>query len=120
MEKLLLFGMENSSEIKKIAFNMKIKVTEVSAADYDLTLEQILSGQTNSVLQREALQNESQKTASLVLFCEVSEKHLDKMLFAFRSKGITVDYKAVLTNTNRKWTVKRLFANMAMEKHSYQ
>lgn len=122
MEKLLLFGMENSEEIKRMASNMRVKVIEVSASQYHLTLEQILSERTSAgnTIPQEPVRGELNNLGSLIVFCALSEKHLDKWLFALRSKEIAVDYKAVLTDTNRKWNVKRLFANLAMEKYSIE
>ena len=37
-----------------------------------------------------------------MVFCGVNEKHFDKILFELRRKQIPVDYKAVLTPSNRK------------------
>lgn len=120
MEKLLLFGMENSEEIRRLASNMKVKVIEVSVSQYHLTLEQILSEKTGDRSPQESVREELNNLGSLIVFCNLSEKHLDKWLFALRNKEIVVDYKAVLTDTNRKWNVKRLFAHMAMEKRRMQ
>lgn len=56
----------------------------------------------------------------MLLFCDVTEKHLDKFLFELRNKQSSIDYKAVLTPTNRMWNVRRLSAHMAMERMSHE
>lgn len=117
MEKIVLFGVDDARAVQRIADHMRIKVQKVSAAEYHLTLEQILAGQGTGVAEStQDMAEISQKLGSLLLFCEVTDKHIDKILFELRSQKIAIAYKAVLTPTNQKWTVKRLFANMALEK----
>ncbi len=57
---------------------------------------------------------------SLMIFCDVTEKHFGRALGLFREKGIRIDYKAVLTPTNAKWNVLRFYAEMAREKAEYE
>ena len=45
---------------------------------------------------------------------------MDKLLLALRRDQVTIDYKAVLTPTNRKWNVMRLYLEMQAEKAAYQ
>lgn len=52
---------------------------------------------------------------SLLIFCDVPEKKFDKILFKLRQSKISVDYKAILTPTNSKWTVKRLMLELGRE-----
>lgn len=51
-----------------------------------------------------------------MVFCGVNEKHFDKILFELRRKQIPVDYKAVLTPSNRKWSVLMLMLELTKEK----
>lgn len=57
---------------------------------------------------------------SLMLFCDVGEKHFNRALALLRSRAVRVDYKAVLTPTNREWNVLRLYAELAREKAEYE
>ena len=56
---------------------------------------------------------------SLLIFCDVPEKKFDKILFKLRQSKISVDYKAILTPTNSKWTVKRLMLELEREHASF-
>ena len=55
-----------------------------------------------------------------MVFCGVNEKHFDKILFELRRKQIPVDYKAVLTPSNRKWSVLMLMLELTKEKNSFR
>ena len=44
---------------------------------------------------------------------------MDRLLASLRNSHIQPDYKAVLTPSNKKWTVTKLLAHMAFEKNSY-
>ena len=54
--------------------------------------------------------------ASLLLFCGLREKRLDKLLFELRREEVTVEYKAILTPVNRTWTLRHLYLEMQREK----
>ena len=130
MEKILLFGTKPADTllVKKLADNMRIAVQEVPVSLYDCTIEQLLAvkgagiiggtqskaqdftGGTQNEVQNfavGAVQAELKSEPGMLLFCDVTEKHLDK-------------YKAVLTPTNRMWNVRRLSAHMAMERMSHE
>jgi len=51
-----------------------------------------------------------------MLFCDVTEKHFDKLLFEMRMKNVSVDYKAVLTPSNRQWTIPQLLRELERER----
>ena len=55
-----------------------------------------------------------------MVFCGVNEKHFDTILFELRRKQIPVDYKAVLTPSNRKWSVLMLMLELTKEKNSFR
>jgi hypothetical protein len=132
MEKILLFGTKPADTllVKKLADNMRIAVQEVPVSLYDCTIEQILAvkgagimgGAQNKVQNFAvgAVQAELKSEPGMLLFCDVTEKHLDKFLFELRNKQSSIDYKAVLTPTNRMWNVRRLSAHMAMERMSHE
>ena len=50
---------------------------------------------------------------------DVTDKHMDKLLFEMRQKCFDVSFKAVLTDTNRKWNVKQMLVEMRREKFEY-
>ena len=132
MEKILLFGTKPADTllVKKLADNMRIAVHKVPVSLYDCTIEQILAvkgagimgGAQNKVqnFAVDTVQVELKSEPGMLLFCDVTEKHLDKFLFELRNKQSRIDYKAVLTPTNRTWNVRRLYAHMAMERMSHE
>ena len=124
MEKILLFGVTDTkyNQIKQIAGRMKIRCEQVVPACYSHTLEQLLSSNTT-------VPNVSGSTApimtqgaaeSLLVMCGLSDKRMDKLLFELRRSNVTLDYKAVLTPTNRNWTVSQLLLEMRREKAAYR
>ncbi len=44
---------------------------------------------------------------------------MDKLLFEMRQKSFDVLFKAVLTDTNRKWNIKQMLVEMRREKFEY-
>ena len=50
--------------------------------------------------------------------CGLSNKRMDKLLFALRKAEVRVDYKAALTPTNQKWDVLHLLLEMHAERAS--
>lgn len=56
------------------------------------------------------------KDKSIVIFCDVTQKHLDKLLFGIRNNNLNVDYKAVMTKTNKSWTLNKILYHMEIEK----
>ena len=125
MEKLLLFNVEQSETVIKFASNMRIKCSCVEASEYEKYIEELYNNNSKVIGENKEnltapLSSTGNKKTSLIVFCNVSEKHFDKLLFLLRNSGITTDYKAVMTDTNCKWTVTRLLAEMEREKISIQ
>lgn len=113
MEKIILFQIEDSREIERLAANMGIRVIHAGPETYQEILENI------------AMERVSPPTApyqggplpgSLMVFCDVSEKHFNRLLFELRSRKAAVDLKAVMTPTNRKWTVLQLYRELERER----
>ncbi len=112
-------------EIRRLAEPKKIRVITVDVSDYALTLGELAErkkGNTASGTEesagRDVPQSGTLPAESLMLFCDVSGKHFDRLLFELRSQKIQVDYKAVLTKYNRNWTVARLYAELERERRS--
>lgn len=128
MEKILLFQVphQEADAICRLASNMKIRTQVISPEQFGCALGTLADGK-KPVLQKvsfsalnEAAENEKMPAGSLLVFAGVTEKHIDKMLFELRSRKITLTYKAVLTDTNRSWNARRMFAEMERERLSYQ
>lgn len=119
MEKILLFHLTEKAEmqVKKIAANMRIKVITVEEASYLMPLEKIAEQQTAGPA---AVYMGTIPSESLIVFCGFSQKHLDRMLFALKQCRARISYKAVLTDTNRKWNPFQMYIQMAKEKAMYE
>ena len=119
MEKILAIACSEAQIeiLKKITGDMKIRLQRVPEKDTDHTLEEILnSGSDEKVSGEEVSDGEN----SLVIFCDLTEKHLDHVLARLREKKAGLCYKAVLTPTNRKWNLQKLYINMEMEKKQFE
>ena len=51
--------------------------------------------------------------------CDVTEKQMNRLLMELRRREIRIDYKAVLTDTNRNWNVGQMYLEMARERAMY-
>lgn len=114
MPKLLLINIADTDKIRRLVLPMNIQAETVSPASFDKTLEVLASSrqkETPAPIGTDA----SVFNESLIIFCDVPEKKFDKILFKLRQSKITVDYKAALTLTNSKWTVKRLMMELERE-----
>ena len=119
MEKILAIACSDVQIeiLKKITGDMKIRLQRMPVKDTDHTLEEIVnSGSDEKVSGEEASDGEN----SLVIFCDLTEKHLDHVLARLREKKAGLCYKAVLTPTNRKWNLQKLYINMEMEKKQFE
>lgn len=120
MEKIILYQIQNSSEIERLAANMKIRVIHADASLYDETLDAIVSGQAAKMPAASGTNEPRELPAgSILIFCDLSEKHLNRMLFEIRSHKIPVDLKAILTPSNRKWTLRQLHRELERERLSF-
>ena len=129
MEKLICYQIENTREIERLASNMKLRIVYADASVYDETLDSIASGKVRStsvgitgkgeIAQKDHLTLPHGSSDSMLIFCDLSEKHLNRMLFELRSRKVQIDFKAILTSTNRKWTLRQLHAELEREKASF-
>lgn len=119
MEKLLIFHMNDMElkKIKQIAGAQKIRYELVEPASYMQTLGALATG-TPSPLTEPFCGTVPEE--SMLLMCDFTEKRIDKLLLALRRAKVQMDYKAVLTPTNRKWNVMRLMLEMRAEKNAYE
>ena len=52
---------------------------------------------------------------AFLLLCALGDRQLDRLLAAMRRAGVSVPYKAVLTEHNREWRFRDLIAEVARE-----
>jgi hypothetical protein len=118
MEKIVIYNVKHVKDIIKCAANMRIKsiVSDDMLSD---TLGDILVSASDYKAGDE-LPEKSEAKPGIVIFCDVTDKHIDKLLFEMRTGNSEVDYKAVKTKTNSQWTITRILAQMEKESMEYR
>lgn len=119
MEKLLAFHFNETElfQLRQLAAALKIRIEAVDSIDYKQTLGDLVSGKKNPLT--EAFTGDVPEE-NLLLLCDFTEKRMDKLLLSLRKSQLPIDYKAVLTPTNRQWNVLRLLLEMRAEKAAYE
>lgn len=114
MERILLFQVKQNAvtQIKKLAAPKKIDVVVLERSQAAGPLKDLLEGKNAGALSV----LEKIPPESLMVFCNVSEKHFDRLLFELRNKQIQVDYKAVLTPVNQHWSLSQLYVELERER----
>lgn len=123
MAKLLLINISDPKSISRLVSPMNVHVETVSPAFFNETLERLAStnlSKKENIADLTLSGDSAFFKESLIIFCDVPDKKFDKILFKLRQAKISVDYKAVLTNTSSKWSVKRLFLELEREYKSLQ
>ncbi len=126
MEQVLLFQVqhEEAAEIADMLAAMKVKCREIPVQAYRQTIGELAAGGRNEERPEFGRVKEEYKgevpDESMMLFCDMGEKHFNRILAHLRSRAVKVTYKAVLTPTNREWNVLRLYAELAREKAEYE
>ena len=117
-EKILLYNVKEPRDIIKAASNMRIASGFISESDSDKTLAELaaeVKGMPSDVAEYHSQENKE----SLVIFCNVTDKHMDRLLFAMRQNNTGVTFKAVLTDSNRKWNISQMLVEMRRERFEY-
>ena len=117
-EKILLYNVKEPRDIIKAASNMRIASGFISESDSDKTLAELaaeVKGTPSDVAEYHSQENKE----SLVIFCDVTDKHMDRLLFEMRQKNTGVTFKAVLTDSNRKWNISQMLEEMRRERFEY-
>ena len=60
----------------------------------------------------------AQTPPSCLVLCGLRDKRLDKVLFELRRADIPIEYKAILTTSNKKWTVPELMKELQRERQA--
>lgn len=115
MEKILLFQVEDIAAIRAIAAPLHIKVEPVGVSYYKESLGSLYRGVETPV----EIYDGEVPAGSLMVFCGVRDKALDKVLAAMKKKQISVTYKAVMTQTNARWNILRIYFEMERERQAY-
>ncbi|MCD8231846.1 MAG: DUF3783 domain-containing protein [Clostridiales bacterium] len=129
MAKVLLFQCRNEDKIRTVLASMKISAISVPENCFYLTLGEIergimLSAHSEQGASGDNLANATKEAErvpgeSMVVMCGFTEKQMDRFLEKLRKSNIPVDFKAVLTATNRSWSVRRMYFEMAKERAMY-
>lgn len=114
MERIILFQADKTTEnqIRRLTSAKKISLIVLERNNAAGTMAELAAGVDKGALS--SLEQLSEE--SLLVFCEVTEKHFNKLLFEMRSKKIHVDYKAVLTPSNSHWTLPQLMRELELER----
>ena len=119
MEKIVIYNVKHVKDIIKCAANMRIKSIVLSDDMLSDTLGDIFVSASDYKAGDE-LPEKSEAKPGIVIFCDVTDKHMDKLLFEMRTGNSEVDYKAVKTKTNSQWTITRILAQMEKESMEYR
>lgn len=119
MEKIVIYNVKHVKDIIKCAANMRIKSIVLSDDMLSDTLGDIFVSASDYKAGDE-LPEKSEAKPGIVIFCDVTDKHMDKLLFEMRTGNSEVDYKAVKTKINSQWTITRILAQMEKESMEYR
>ena len=115
MESIILYNVCEAAKIQRLASKSFIKCIITGKDSLGKTIEMIAQSGGKSL----AEDAPADGTDSLVIFCGLTQKHLDKLLFEIRQQNINVDFKAVMTPSNKKWTLDFMLREMKKERFEY-
>lgn len=116
-ETVLLINFQDEKQLrdlKMILFTLKIRMKKVEKKSY---LQQIgcLVGLKDMEEAAECYEGEELQKEMMV-FAGIPNQKLDQILSMMRKNGVKrVDYKAILTETNKTWTVLKLYEEISKE-----
>ncbi len=117
-EKILLYNVKEPQDIIKAASNMRIASGFINESDSYKTLAE-LAAEVKGIPSDVAGYHSQEDKESLVIFCDVTDKHMDRLLFEMRQKNTGVTFKAVLTDANKKWNTSQMLVEMRRERFEY-
>ena len=117
-EKILLYNVKEPQDIIKAASNMRIASGFINESDSYKTLAE-LAAEVKGIPSDVAGYHSQEDKESLVIFCDVTDKHMDRLLFEMRQKNTGVTFKAVLTDANKKWNISQMLVGMRRERFEY-
>lgn len=119
MEKILAFHLSDTElrELKRCTGALNMRVEVIAPEDYLQTLGSLAKNRKNALT---AAYTGELPQESLLVFCDFTEKRMDKLLLSLRKNRLLIDYKAVLTPTNSQWNVLRLLLELRAERLSFE
>lgn len=117
MQKILLYNIKGKkyTDIKMICHKLNITSVNVEKDKYGYSLEYITGISDNpDITDSEDFDDE------MLLFVNLSNVMLDKVLNTMRKKKATVELKAVLTETNKKYNSSQLHKEINEEHNAMQ
>ena len=118
MEKILAFQMNETdlSILERIAGQLNIRLDIIDKADFKQTVENLV---TNNKIASIEKYDGTGTYESMILMCDLSDKKMDKLLLSIRKNQLKIGFKAILTPTNRKWNVLKLYLEMERERNAF-
>lgn len=114
--KVLLYRIGKESErdraLRAVLRERGLLTLDVSESQLGETVGRLVS--TNAAAVPDTPPETAPET-EFMLLCALGDRQLDRLLAAMRRAGVTVPYKAVLTEQNRNWTLKRLIEEVVRE-----
>lgn len=116
-EVVLLVNFQDKKQLREIQMmllTVKLRMRMVSREEYLQTLG-YLAGVKGMEAGQETYEGE-ELGREMMVFAGVTEEHLNQMLFLMKKSGVKpVDYKAVLTDTNKDWNILQLYKEISQE-----
>ncbi len=122
MAKVLLFQCKDELAMRRILTPMKVRVISVPKEKFGQTLGELAGGKRAEPSAEGAVEEITAATlpeGSLLVMCDFTEKQMNRLLFELRKQKVSVTFKAVLTPTNRNWTVQQMYREMERERAMY-
>lgn len=118
MEKILAFQLEgqNLQKLKQIAAGMRVKLYRVDRRDFYQLLGDLFEQKHNPL---SGSYEGSAVSESMIVLEGFSDKRLDVLLRALKKDSVYIDFKAVATPTNKRWTVLQMYLEMEKERNAY-
>ena len=117
--KVLLYRLgeetEKGKQLRAILREMKLLTLTVAENQLGETAGKLAS--TNAA-PTDAPVPENAPEAEFMLLCALGDKQLDRLLAAMRRAGVSVPYKAVLTEHNKSWPFGKLIEEI-MREHEF-
>ena len=114
--KVLLYRLggetEKGSALRAILDEMKILTLSVDDAQTGETVGKLVSANAAAT---DAPPPETAPEAEFLLLCGLGDKQLDRLLANMRRAGVSVPYKAVLTEHNKNWKLCQLIEEVVKE-----
>ncbi|XCP85956.1 DUF3783 domain-containing protein [Roseburia hominis] len=121
-ETVLLINFQDKKRLREIQMMLmtaKLRQRLVKKEEYLQTIG-ALAGVNGMELTEEIYTGE-ELGEEMMVFASLTENHLNQILYLMRkSNGGPVAYKAVMTETNREWKVRDLYAELAKEHEAMQ